>query len=492
MYWNYIHTIKTMLMRKLILTSAMAVTALASYAQRYLGMATSNWSALSSIELNPANIADSRTKLSVDLSCFNMTVDNSLGKVDLSRITDAISSGKITDAFTLSGNSTFNILATIEVKGPGFMYSIDDDNTIAISSRFRAFEQFNNFDTKLFQSIMSPPTDGNYSITSSNFNWTTHIWNEFNLSYARVLYKEKEHFIKAGVTVGRAGGIGYLSLKGNRLDGNFNASDATLTANHSDIEFATNIPTNANQLKDGFTNIAGGLFGGGGGGGFRADLGAVYEYRPDHADWEGPRYDASSNKYKVRASIAVTDIGSIKYKNSLQVNGSGNGTITGTDLLTNIVTGNSFSNYLRSRGFYADTPHADTKVHLPTAMVMGADYYVASHFYVNATWITNLANRQNFGNSYYGQLSIIPRWDTKIFTAALPLTYDGINHAIKAGLGLRLGGWFIGTDDVFISYGVNFYTGAFVPIAKKHKKHKGEATAAPAPATATPGSGESK
>jgi hypothetical protein len=484
-------------MKKMILTTGLAVAAtLTTNAQRYLGLTTSNWSGLSSVYLNPGNIADSRTKFDLDLSSFNLIIDNSLASVNLSNATSGGSD--ISKIFSFSNSAQFNVLATIEYRGPGIMYSIDDDNTVAISTRFRAFEQFNNFDQRLFQSLMSPGAGSDYSITSQNFNWTTHLWGEFNLSYARVLYKEKEHFIKAGITLGRASGLGYMSVKGSNLDATLDPANHSLVANHSDIEFATNVVNNSGQLTNGVSNLLGGIFGGsgeGGGGGFRGDIGAVYEYRPDHADWEADRYDASVNKYKVRGSIAITDIGAIKYKGSYQANVTGNGSVTDTSLAQSILAGQKFSNYMASRGFHLDTPRADTKVHLPTALVLGADYYVASHFYVNGTLITNLANRQNYGNSFYGQLSITPRWDTKIFTAAIPLTYSGMTHSIKAGLGLRLGGFFFGSDDMLLflggkAYGVNYYMGAFVPINKRHHKHKTEATTTTT--TPPPPAGESK
>ena len=461
-------------MKKLVLTIAAFSALSATYAQKYMGIVTSNWSGTQSIYLNPSVIADSRSKLCVDLGSFNLFVDNNLASVDLSKIG---TSGSVGDAFTFSKSGQFNIVLGLEARGPGVMYSIDDDNTVAITSRVRMFNQFNNFDRNLFQSVMMPDvTASNYAVGSKNFNWTAHIWSEFNLSYARVLYKEGDHFIKAGITLGRASGLGYVGIKGRNLDATYNSSDAILHASNSDIQFATSIANDAGALKDGAANIFGQFFGKKGGSGLRSDIGATYEYRPDHADWEGDRRDPSTNKYKVRASVAVTDIGAVKYKGNLQANLSGNGTLRGDSVAKNIVDGKDFTTYASTQGFHLDTPHADTKVHLPTALVIGADYYVSSHFYVNATWITNLANRQNFGNSLYGQVTISPRWDTKIFCAALPLTYSAMTKSVKVGLGLRLGGFFLGSDDMLLflggkAYGANYYMGAYVPIAKRHPKN---------------------
>ena len=49
-------------------------------AQRYLGIATSNWSGTNGMYLNPANIADSRHKFTIDLFSVNVGVNNNLAK----------------------------------------------------------------------------------------------------------------------------------------------------------------------------------------------------------------------------------------------------------------------------------------------------------------------------------------------------------------------------------------------------------------------------
>jgi hypothetical protein len=260
-------------------------------------------------------------------------------------------------------------------------------------------------------------------------------------------------------------------------------------ANNTDVQFASNVVDSAGELGSGLGNVS--LFSntsGNGGSGFRADIGAVYEYRPDDFD---PK-DNSANKYRVRASFAITDMGSVKYKSALGVRAYGNGTMSASDLAANITNFSSLKDYMNTRGFFLDTGIRVTKVGIPTAMVLGADYYVASHFYVNATWIKNVANRGKFGNSYYGQLTVTPRWDTKMFSFALPLTYSAMTKKMKAGVGLRLGGFYFGSDDILLAvskkaYGVNFYMGAFVPLNRRHKhskdgENKAMEVSAPAPA----------
>lgn len=480
-------------MKRLLLTTSMIAAGIyGAHAQRLMGIATGNWSGTTSFALNPANLGDNRARFVLDLGGLNFGVDNNLAEVDLSKVTGGTSDGLGGGGLlTFSGNNKFNIMMPYaDLRLPGAMYTIDHNNAVALTMRFRAFNQFNNFDKTLFQSVMDPTASSatGYNFSSSKFNWTAHMWSEINLSYSRVVYEKGKHFVKAGITLGKMNGIGFLGVNGTNLNAQFYTNDS-LVANNTDVQFASNVVDSAGELGSGLGNVS--LFSntsGNGGSGFRADIGAVYEYRPDDFD---PK-DNSANKYRVRASIAITDMGSVKYKSALGVRAYGNGTMSASDLAANITNFTSLKDYMNTRGFFLDTGVRVTKVGIPTAMILGADYYVASHFYVNATWIKNVANRGKFGNSYYGQLTVTPRWDTKMFSFALPLTYSAMTKGVKAGVGLRLGGFYFGSDDILLAvskkaYGVNFYMGAFVPINRKHKSNKGGENkamevSAPAPA----------
>jgi len=483
-------------MKKLLLTTTMLAAGIyGANAQRLMGVATSNWSGTTSLALNPANLGDNRAKFALDLFGLNFGIDNNLAQVDLSKATGGTGSGGLGGGglLTFSGNNKFSIVMPMaDLRLPGAMYTIDHNNAVALTLRFRGMNQFNNFDKTLFQSVMDPTASAStgYNFTSSKFNWTAQMWSEINLSYSRVVYEKGKHFVKAGLTLGKMNGIGFLAVNGRNLNAQFYTNDS-LVANNTDVEFASSVLDSTGQLAGGLGGVS--LFGksGSGGSGMRADIGAVYEYRPDEFD---PK-DNSSNKYRVRASLALTDLGSIKYKSALGVTAKGNGTMSASDLAANILNYSSLKDYMNSRGFFLDTGKKAYKVGIPTAMVMGVDYYVASHFYVNGTWIKNMANRGKIGNSIYSQLTITPRWDTKIFTFALPLTYSSLTHKMKAGVGVRLGGLYFGSDDMLLfvskkAYGVNFYVGAFVPINRKFK-HSKTADSKPAESMApTPSGGK--
>ena len=293
-----------------------------------------------------------------------------------------------------------------------------------------------------------------------------------------------EHEIKVGVTVRYLGGIGYLGLKGNNLNAQYKSGSDSLIASRSDLEFASNIISTKNAILNGVSdnNILSEFFGSKDGSGVGGDVGVVYDYMPEYSKANGNRdgkkyVNRAKNRYLLRISASVMDIGAITYNKNNNSNAevTGNGVISGADFNNNVHNFDEFRTYAVSHGFTADTSHQNTKVYMPTTFHMSADYHAYSMLYVNATFIANLANRQNFGTSYYNQLTITPRYDTRLFSVGLPVTYGFLANEVKMGIGVRVSGFFIGSDDMLALFanhqsGFNVYVGGFVPFPKHKSK----------------------
>lgn len=169
-------------------------------------------------------------------------------------------------------------------------------------------------------------------------------------------------------------------------------------------------------------------------------------------------------------------MGAINYKtNNSNISVGGNGYLKGQGLSNNVTNYTSFKNYMTQQGFSADTSSTATKVHMPTALILSADYPLYWRFYVNATFIDNLVNRDNFGNSYYNQFTVTPRYDSRLISFAIPITYSWLANDMKVGFGFRFSGFFVGSDDMLAlfsshQYGFDIYMGGYVPIKFKRKK----------------------
>lgn len=481
-------------MRKSILIFVMALVPMLSNAQRYIGIATSNWSGTNGLYLNPANIADSRTKFSIDLFSLNFVTEfNSGVKFNTS---DAIKYFNNDDHGGKTFGDVVNIdknkdgqyslmLPSVEVRGPGAMVSINRKNSIALTTRFRVMNQFNNFNQDLFSYIIDSnfsPTN-NSSFQSKDFNWTAHAWTEFGLSYGGVLWEKDKHQLKGGITLRYLLAAGYTSVASKNLNGTYSyaGNDAQLTVQNSDITIARG---GIFGQDDGFDFSA---LGKSLGSGVGADIGFVYEFRPDYEkyryDMDGKTgmWDNSKNKYLLRFSAAMTDIGSIKYKKDnrvLNATNTGSSTIKGSEVFDKLNDFDSLRLYLGSKGInVSDTNKAGEayKLTLPRMLVLSVDYHAVKGLYVNAMLMANMVDRSKPGNSNYTQITVTPRWDSRVFSFGLPLTYSMLSNKFRAGAGVRVGGFFFGSDDMLslfsdTKYGTNFYFGASVPISKRRPK----------------------
>ncbi len=475
-------------MKKITLLLCFVALTLGATAQRYIGIATSNWSGTNGMYLNPANIADSRHKFTIDLFSINVGLDNNLAKINTSEAIKYINdpdNNNIANAYTFENRDKFSLIAPYaEIRGPGAMISINRKHSIAISTRVRAINQFHDFNQNLYRTIVDQDfrnaSGSNYVVNSGNaFNYTTHAWSEIGLSYGGVLYDGGKHFIKGGLTVRYLMGAGYISLISDNINATSYGTADSVVINNSDLHFGTTIANGefGSTVNDFLFKSAGR--------GVGADIGFVYEWRPDHAKY---RYDMDGetnvpndavNKYKLRFSLAVTDLGSIRYQgnNNYTLNMTGNGYIKGATLADSIGSYNSVRNYAKNHGFNVDssTGQQSTTLVLPTSIVTSVDYHAVKGLYVNAMYIGNVANRTKHGNTIYSQVTVTPRWDTRVFSVGVPLTYNFLAQNIRAGLGLRVGGFFVGSDDMVGLFsnstnGFNFYFGASIPFNKKKPK----------------------
>jgi outer membrane protein OmpA-like peptidoglycan-associated protein len=377
------------------------------------------------------------------------------------------------------------MLPAAEVRGPGFMVNFNSKHGIALTTRVRAFNQVNDISQEIFKVVRGASGDS-FTSKGNAFNWTPNMWAELGLSYGGVIYESKEHMVKGGATVRYLHGGGYLNFSSNNLDMSYNGANDQVSIANTDMMFGTTFASTDTGKNDFSQTIKNALRGTGAGVG--GDIGFVYEFRPKYQkytyDMDGKTglFDRSQPTYMLRFSASITDLGSINYKKD-------NGTLTlkntgstayfdGNNLRDSVNDYNSLKAFAANKGITVDSNNnASTKVGLPTALVIGVDYNIADvkGLYANVTFIGNLADRLKVGNSYYSQLTLTPRFETRGISVGIPVTYNFVSSSIKAGIGVRFGGFFIGSDDMLAfvgngQYGANFYFGASVPFNKKRVK----------------------
>ncbi len=445
-------------------------------AQRMLGVANSNFDALGSMYINPAYLAGSYEKFAINLASVNVAVDNNLGKLasisDVNKILNGSDSNVLNNLFQINNSGKFSMMIpSVDIKGPAIMYRINSRHTVALSTRVRVFNELNNFEQSLFKVVTDPDyaKTGSLGFNSSKFNWTTSIWSEVGASYGAVIIDEDMYQLKGGFTLKYLLGAGFIGLKGNNLNVTYRTGSDTVFASNTDMEFSSNAQSATDAAKSGIS--ASNLFSGNTlGKGWGIDAGIIFMHR-DLSD------KLEERGYKWLAQLAITDLGSMTYKGANDVSIKGNGYLTGNGIADNVKNYEDLKTYALSKGFSVDTGAKDTKVYLPTALTAGGDYHVYRWFYANALLIMNLGSTANFGSLYYSQITVTPRFDTKLITAGLPITYNMLSSSMKVGLGLRIYGLYFGSDDMLgffgaRPYGVNFYFGGMIPLYKKPTKRK--------------------
>ena len=466
----------------------------AASAQRMLGVSTGSWSGTTSLSLNPANVADSRHRFVVDLFSVNAGVDNdgaALNPSDALRSLTSTDSTSLASIFKFKEGSNFNLMAPYaEARGPGALVSLGRHG-IALTTRLRAFNQFTDFDQRLYRTVLDADyrnISDDYSLQSGRFGWNVHLWSDIGLTYGAVLLEQGHHFLKAGVTGHYLGGIGYVNFRGNSLDGRYYSQQDSIRINNSEASFASNIISNDQQLSQGISGsvISDYFFGNKGGRGFGFDLGLVYEFRPHpegtryNMDGRKGLYDRSEPSYKLRLSAAVTDLGLIRYRErNYQAALSGAASFKGSELAGKFNSFKEFQEYAKSKGLNVSYDSGGfTTVRLPASLVLGADYRISRRFAANLTYIGNMVDRQEIGNYYYSQITLTPRYDSRLVSIGLPITYGTFTNQLKLGIGARVSGFFAGSDDALAllgsknQNGINFYFGAFVPVNRHRPRDR--------------------
>lgn len=451
-----------------------------SFAQRYFGVATSDWNTYNSMYNNPAVLGGCNEKLSINLFSLNFTVDQSLGTVkSLGNIINSNNNNGNNDLFTYSNRNTFSmLLPSAEIRGPGVLYAINDKHTVALNTRIRIINQFDDFDKNFYNYITkSNYTQGeNYSVALKGFNWTANIWSEIGLSYGGVFVDNSTITLKGGITLRYLVGTAFISLRSNNVNVTYYTGADSLYISKSDLEYSSTAVSTQGAAINGpsgsgiFNNFLGTPIGTGIG----ADIGAiliVHTFNDGLAPESG-----GADKHRLMFSASVTDLGAITYKadNTYSANFYGNGYLSENGIKNNIGGYTDLKSYLAGQGFAVDTSKSAKTVSLPTALLLGADYNVYKRMSVNATIIANMASHHALGNSVYGQITLTPRYDSKSITVGLPITYNMLTDNMRLGLGFRAGGFIFGLDDMMVlfsnnQYGINLYIGGYIPIQKRKK-----------------------
>ncbi len=416
------------------------------HAQDFQGFRSSNYSGVNGVFFNPANTVDNNYRFDVNLFSFSTLVGNNQASFKLDNLSNSFDSDKIQDQIFGKNAGPSSGMAVVDFHGPSAMFNVGKKNGFALTTRARVFTSITDIDGKLIDKITDDFVNDPslpYTLSSNqNMRLSANGWTEFGLSYGRVIVNEGVNHLKGGVT------LKFLAGAGNAYMGidNFNGV--------IDKDIA---------MQQVFLRNTSGRIGMGFGGmnfsnfetedllkveskGFGADVGFIYEYRPE-----------KSKTYLFKLGVAINDIGSIKYKKDQVRSGDYDINIDGADRfdLTQLdgIALDDFNSFFANRPQYftpTSTHHEEEYVvSLPTTLQLTADYHVISGLYVNVAGQIALNNNKTkaFNNKVYNSFTATPRFETKRFGFYLPLNYNQLSR-FNAGASLRVGPLFVGSGSI--------------------------------------------
>jgi len=452
-------------MKKTFLILLFLISGVTVTAQSYTGYFHDNYAGVQSVLFNPASIADSRFKTDINLFSVSGAVGNDLYGVKLFDVFkkdyDFDSESKMTPSNANNGRVNFDIM------GPSFMFNIAPKHTLAVFTRARSITNLRDINGNLIDQVKDGLDESSdFNLNAGNAKGASNTWGELGISYAAVLYQHNQHFLKGGLTAKYLqGGVnGYIQGKDVNVT---YAENAEVLVSNGEITIGASQDFEANEdyKFDAASR------------GFGFDLGLVYEWRPNYADYDLNNAKPADNnfrdlnKYKVRFGLSVTDIGSIDYKNAKQDTYNVNGVVT----QQMIDDADNLYDFLNEHYTKTSTSKG-AKTNLPTALHADVDWNMYKKFYLNLNGDINMVSTNKL-NAYgiADRVSLTPRYESRWFSFYVPMTWMEYS-GMQVGSGIRLGAFFVGSGSVLSnvvskeSKGADFHVGMKIPVYEKKFK----------------------
>jgi hypothetical protein len=488
-----------------LLTSKFAATFLLIFflrtvqAQQWLGISGSNYSGTNSVYNNPANIADSRYKLYINLVANDVFIANNYVGYNapfsiLKLLTNSASQeyrnskniivfkNAYYDINTDGGPYHLNVLN--DLRGPSFLYTINSKRSFGLLSRIRAIVNMTNTSLPL-ANLIRLGTDTlllkNQSFNISNTNLNINSYAEFGITYGQILKDEDEDFIKVGITLKRV--VGIYNAHINIKEANYNIVNdpaepkkQILNIDKLTAEYGYTTEDAFKNTKPSFPWIFGNQSAGSGWG---LDLGFVYEYRPKirkyaYREKGKQKLDPSKNKYEFKLGVSILDIGGINYNNPFYVRNWDvdiqNKEFKSEDVSQIEGTDDAFKRINQVVGITDDKSSNNFSTGLPTVFQVNFDYHLRDKYYINSLWVQGLRGSDSPSMKMPSSWSVTPRWEGKWIEVGVPFALLDNYSTFTFGLGARLGPLFFGSDNLGSFFNINrprgtdLYVGLSVPI----------------------------
>ncbi|WP_373512118.1 DUF5723 family protein [Persicitalea sp.] len=446
-------------------------------AQHMPGVAMGNYAGTQALYHNPAFVADSRYSVHVNFVGAQLYVANNHIKYNVPYSFLSLMTNSVPDKYRnergaivlprldleqkLNGRPKHMNLG-IEGRLPSVMVSLFDGRFgVAATSRVRVIGNMTQVTEPLARALRG--RGKGEDIQKQLFeNQTGQLHlngvGEVALTLGGALLDNETDFFKVGVTAKRLIGLYNAHIIVN--DGTFGVYPDENYQNKKELIDLPTIDTRYGYTTDGafqdFNFTPNWLLGNApAGSGWGFDAGIVYEYRPNvsrhsYTDRGVRKRDGSVNKYLYRVSLALTDIGSVRFKNPAYVKQfdktAANRTFRFENFQKLAGTEGFFDAVSKSLDTDTSSPTTSFRSVLPTSLQASLDYQVQPNVYVNTLYVQNLVGAGAFGMKGESVLAVTPRYEHRWYEVSVPVSVMNRYGSFGVGLAGRVGPLWFGTD----------------------------------------------
>lgn len=436
---------------KPLCTGLSLILTLCSTAQEKLGIANSNYLSTQSIFLNPSSSADSKTYMQLNLISAGAFVMSNVAYIPgFSVYGHKGNEAYIQNPVLSSIKLPKFIYANATVEGPSFVISKRNYGA-GFFVRARSVVQGNASSLSLVNALVSKENTGGsetMNVNAKNTRVSSMSWLEYGVNFSKIIKKERTNLWSVGVNLRYLSGINFMYANLTELKGYYNDTLVHVENMNGKIRF-TDLALNSGR-------------------GLGADLGVTYKKMLSDVNSYYPnsvRCNCKTMDYKYKVSVALRDVGYIRFKkntSSANVSGSGDYYTDRNDTSYKAAVASLLNTEFSSKPILAS---------LPTALVGQLDWNFENNLYVNATIVKNIMPNSFTGVQSTNLISITPRYEWKQFEIAAPLTFHQFIYP-QVGMALRYRSFAIGVDNIFPfikaknTYGAGVYFSAAISLFK--------------------------
>lgn len=439
------------------LTFFLFVFVYGTQAQYLPGFRSGNNAGVLTLANNPANAQGGR--YAWDISLFNIQAftGNTNANIKVSDFFSELDETYLTNQF-LGKTGVGSGLLNIEVGAIGAMFKAGKKLGLGITSRARVWANAIDLDGKLANEIVSGGDGGGpypFALVSGNNSiMQATAFSDISLSAGYEIMQKGPHLLKGGIALKYLSGVANTSLIASNLRGSVDFDDLDEESYLTGAGGNLSSQLGGIKLEEEFDASSLAKMNGGGLG---ADLGVVYEFRPQSwLDHDGQlKKGHGKAPYKFRLSASVIDLGSIKFEADTAISKSYNMNIPAgqrlytTEFASVFVEGvedlqEDYPNYFTQTG----KVEGKYKVKMPATLVLAADYNIGGGWFASLDARLALSS-QSGANAMrqYSSVAITPRWETKGLGFYLPATWHQVT-GLTVGTALQLGPLFVGSGSL--------------------------------------------